>query len=556
MDSYSQVHQLMQETMEEIAQLGEAMRDMVVITQQGHQTQRKKQQTLKQIRDDLLWSRMLPLGDLLQRFPRMVRDMATKHQKQVTLNLSGSATLVDKAILEKLFDPLVHLVRNAFDHGIENPEVRLTQGKPAQGTIEIRAHHRGNQTYIEIQDDGRGIDVEAIRAKAIALNLITPEAAAQLPDDRLYDFIFTPGFSTAAQVSELSGRGVGMDAVRSQIKRLKGDITLTSEPGKGTQFTLRLPLTLTIAKLLVFSINGNLLALPIDTLQAILASPAHQIKTIQGNPYYRWQDQLIPLYPRSTFLQHYPLVKTHTAPPQAIPLPKKGKIPLLLISGGSQTIALQVDQILQEQELVIKPFSPTIAAPSYFSGCTILGDGTLVPVLEGSTLVEHHRPPYVPSPEKFEDAIAPTLLDNSPTPLLPTPHSPLPYSPLPTPYSPLPTLLVIDDSLTARQTLALTLEKAGHRVLQARDGREALTQLQQAPEIQAIFCDVEMPTMNGFEFLEQCRKTHPKSTLPIIMLTSRSGDKHRQIADILGATAYLTKPYLEQELLRTLQAHL
>jgi two-component system, chemotaxis family, sensor histidine kinase and response regulator PixL len=346
MDSYNGVHVLMQETVEEIAQLGESMRDMAVLTQQGYQTQRKKQQTLKQVRNDLLWARMLPLGDLLQRFPRMVRDMSTKHHKQVTLTSSGGATLVDKAVLEKLFDPLVHLVRNAFDHGIETPEVRLAQGKPAQGTIEIRATHRGNQTYIEVRDDGKGIDVTAIRAKAIALNLVTPEVADGMSSDRLYDFIFAPGFSTAAQVSELSGRGVGMDAVRSQIKRLKGDITLTSEPGKGTTFTLRLPITLSIAKLLVFTIDTNTLALPIDTLTSILTIPANQIQTIQGNQFYRWQDQLIPLYPRSTFLQHYPLFKTNAVPAPAIPLPKKGKIPILLIAGGSQTIALQVDQLL------------------------------------------------------------------------------------------------------------------------------------------------------------------------------------------------------------------
>jgi two-component system, chemotaxis family, sensor histidine kinase and response regulator PixL len=562
MDSYSSVHLLMQETVEEIAHLGEAMQDMAVLTQQGQQTQRKKQQTLKQVRNDLLWARMLPLGDLLQRFPRMVRDMSAKHNKQVSLTFSGATTLVDKAVLEKLFDPLVHLVRNAFDHGIESPEERLKQGKPAQGTIEILAMQRGNQTYIVVRDDGKGIDAAAIRAKAIALNLVSEAEAAEMSPDRLYEFIFAPGFSTAARVNELSGRGVGMDAVRSQIKRLKGDIVLASEPGKGTTFTLRLPLTLSIAKLLVFTVGDNTLALPIDTLISILTIPVEQIQTIQGSQFYRWQGQLLPLYPRSAFLQHYPLVRTQAPQAPSIPLPKKGKVPILLISGGAQTIALQVDQILQEQELVIKPFGSSIMPPSYFSGCTILGDGALVPVIDGQALVEQkRRTEFTPvrsvtnlliegTDDSSEASIA--LLDR---PIAPAAPSSEPPSLNPFSFTQVPTVLVIDDSLTARQTLAFTLEKAGHRVLQARDGREALAQLHQTP-VQAVFCDVEMPVMNGFEFLEQCRKEYPKAHLPIIMLTSRSGAKHRQIAELMGASAYLTKPFLEQELLGTLQTQL
>jgi two-component system, chemotaxis family, sensor histidine kinase and response regulator PixL len=562
MDSYSSVHLLMQETVEEIAHLGEAMQDMAVLTQQGQQTQRKKQQTLKQVRNDLLWARMLPLGDLLQRFPRMVRDMSAKHNKQVSLTFSGATTLVDKAVLEKLFDPLVHLVRNAFDHGIESPESRLEQGKPAQGKIEIIAMQRGNQTYIVVRDDGKGMDISAIRAKAIALNLVSAADAEILSPDRLYEFIFAPGFSTAAQVSELSGRGVGMDAVRSQIKRLKGDITLTSEPGKGTTFTLRLPLTLSIAKLLVFTVAEQTLALPIDTLISILTIPADQIQTIQGSQFYRWQGQLLPLYPRSAFLQHYPLVRTQAPHALSIPLPKKGKVPILLIANGTQTIALQVDQILQEQELVIKPFGSSILPPAYLSGCTILGDGSLVPVIDGHALAEQKRRAEFGTARAGSSTNAPELeFDSSPA-LLDRPTDSTALAPeLPRKTTPsfsfaqVPTILVIDDSLTARQTLAFTLEKAGLRVLQARDGREAIAQLHQTP-VQAVFCDVEMPVMNGFEFLEQCRKEYPKAHLPVIMLTSRSGDKHRQIAELMGASAYLTKPYLEQELLGTLQVHL
>ncbi len=527
MDSYSELHTLIQGVIEEMAQFGEGMRDMNLLMQQAQQTQHQKQQTLKQVRNDLLWVRMFPLGDTLQRFPRMVRDLATQHHKQVTVKLSGTNTLVDKVILEKLNDPLVHLVRNAFDHGVEPPDQRQAQGKPAEATIEIRAYYRGNQTYIEVRDDGRGIDLEKVKAKAIARNLITAAEAETLSSDRIQEFLFAPGFSTAAQVSELSGRGVGLDTVRSQIRLLKGGITIQSELGKGTTFTLRLPLTLTIAKLLVCSIGSNLLALPMDSLVSIVSIAPEEIKTLQGSQYYQIEDQLIPVYPKDLFFNHYRIPRSISEQMHSLALPQTGKTPLLLISGESEIMALPVDQILQEQELVIKPFGSTIQPPPYLYGCTILGDGSLVPVIDGTALV---------TPESVVPPIAAARQEAAGTST--------------------PTILVVDDSLTARQTLCATLKKAGYHTLQARDGREALTQLQQHPQVQAVFCDVEMPNMNGFEFLTHCRQEFPKNLLPVIMVTSRSGDKHRQIAQVLGASSYLTKPFLEQDLIKTLKTSL
>jgi two-component system, chemotaxis family, sensor histidine kinase and response regulator PixL len=527
MDNYSDLQLLMQGAIEEIAQFGEGMRDMGLLMQQAQQTQHQKQQTLKQAQNDLLWVRMLPLEGMLQRFPRMVRDLAANYHKQVTVKLSGTNTLVDKAILDKLYDPLVHLVRNAFDHGIETPDNRQAQGKSAEATIEIRAYYRGNQTYIEVRDDGQGINLAKVKAKAIALNLVSADEAEQMSSERLYDLLFSPGFSTAAKVSELSGRGVGLDTVRSQIRLLKGNIAIQSEPGKGTTFSLRLPLTLTVAKLLVCSVGSNLLALPMDSLTSILSVAPDTIKTIQGSQYYQLEGSLVPVYPKELFLQHYPIQRSINENLQSMALPQNGKIPLLIIPGESGLIALPVDQILQEQELVIKPFSSLLAPPPYLYGCTILGDGSLVPVVDGSSLVATTQP------VSTLPRISP-VLDSGQQSMI----------------------LVVDDSLTARQTLCATLRKAGYQTLQARDGREALAQLQQHPTIQAVFCDVEMPNMNGFEFLTHCRQEFPKPILPVIMVTSRSGDKHRQIAQVLGASSYLTKPFLEQELLRTLKGSL
>ncbi|WP_404789189.1 response regulator [Altericista sp. CCNU0014] len=529
MDSYSGLYTLLQESLEEIAQMDESIGDIALISRQSQQIQRKKQQTLKQVRNDLMWARMIPLGDILNRFPRMVRDLATRYRKQVTFKQYGTSTLVDKAILERLYDPLVHLIRNAFDHGTESAESRIAQGKPAEATIEVRAYHRGNQTIIEVRDDGRGIDAAKIRATAIARGLLAPAEAETAPPERLYDFLFEPSFSTAAEVSELSGRGMGMSAVQQQVQALKGSIAIASELGKGTSFTISLPLTLTIAKLLVFSVEAQYMAIPVDTLVSIVAAADKDMQLVDGQPFYCQGDRQIPLYSTSTFSQNYPLPGGFAEKPRFMSLPQGGKVPLLLIASGKGVIALLIDRIVDEQELVIKPFGSVAAPPPYLYGCAILGNGSLVPVIDSAALMPNWQtstevaspvPPQVPAPPIDRDQ---------------------------------QTILVVDDSLTTRQNLTLTLQKFGYQVVQAGDGKEALEKLRQEPNIKAVFSDVEMPTMNGFEFLSACRKVHSAATLPIIMLTSRSSDKHRGIAKLLGANHYLTKPYLEQDLLKSLQ---
>jgi two-component system, chemotaxis family, sensor histidine kinase and response regulator PixL len=526
MDSYSHLYTLAQAMSEEIAQLGETMLDTTLLCHQAQSTQQRRQQTVKQIRGGLLKTRMFPVGEILQRFPRMVRDLSAQYHKQVVVKLSGTSTLMDKAVLEKLLDPMVHLVRNAFDHGVGLPADRVAQNKPAEATIEIRAYHRGNQTYIEVRDDGKGIDVEAVRSKIVSKGLATVTEARELTRDRLYEYLFSPGFSTAAKVSELSGRGVGLDVVQEQVRNLKGTITLTSEPGKGTTFTLRLPLTLTIAKLLVFSIQSNLMAIPVESLVSIMTAGTEQLLTEDGQQFYCWKQGRIPLCSQAAFLFPHLPSRGNGEQRSPIPLPLEDKVPLLLIAQGSKTIALQVDQILQEQELVIKPFGRAVKAPAHLYGCTILGDGSLVPVLDGLGLMRSDEIIAVPmQPMNLPRVVVPQV----------------------------PTILVVDDSLTVRQSMVFTLEKAGYRVLQARDGRDGITQLHQEPDVQAVFCDVEMPRMNGFEFLNQCRQDFAEAAPPVIMLTSRGGDKHRQTAQELGASSYLTKPYLEQDLLKTLQ---
>lgn len=531
MDSYSRLYSVIQEALEEIAQMDEGMRDMTVLMQQTQQTQRRKQQVLKQVRYDLLWSRMLPLGDILSNLPRMVREMSNKYNKQVSLKLFGTGTLVDKSVLEKLYDPFVHLVRNAFDHGTESTQERLDLGKPVIAAIEIRAYYRGNQTYIEIKDDGHGINLEKVKNKAIAVGLLEEAKANQVTNEEIYQFLFAPSFSTTEVVSEISGRGMGLSTVQEQVRSLKGAIEIKSELGQGTTFTIRLPLTLSIAKLLIFSIQDRLLAIAIDTLLGIVTVDADAIQIIQGKEFFRLEDRLIPLYPTSIFADGYPLPQQSLEGLSGESFTEEDKTTLLLFSDGNEIVALGIDRVLNEQELAIKPFGKAIAPPPYLYGSTILGDGTLVPVLDSSALLYHKQPAKLSLPAKSDlppDLQKPKSIQRK-------------------------TILIVDDSLTTRQALYLTLGKFGYQVVQAGDGREAIEQLSRYPEIQAVLCDVEMPNMNGFEFLTACRKDRRFLDVPIVMLTSRSGQKHRGVAKMLGASGYLTKPYLEQELIQTMQ---
>jgi chemotaxis family two-component system sensor histidine kinase/response regulator PixL len=328
---------------EKTIKLKEIAQDIATLNQQGKQTQKKRQQAVKQLQNELMQARMLPCNNLLNRFPRMIRDLSAKFDKQVTLKLTGAETLIDKAILEKLYDPLVHIVRNAFDHGIEMPEIRQSKGKNPQGTIEIRCYHRGNYTYIEVQDDGSGLNVEKIRAKIIARNLLSAGEAATLAEDRLYEYIFEPGFSTTEKANELSGRGMGLDAVKLQIAALKGSLSLNSEEGVGTTFVLRLPLTLTASQLLVFSSNRSMFAIPVDELASTVIASATQIELQDSQRFYHWQDKLVPIVPTLR-------IPSYDSPNRSIfdvsssntSKSTSNDITLLLVSSRTKTIAVEI----------------------------------------------------------------------------------------------------------------------------------------------------------------------------------------------------------------------
>ncbi len=523
LDRYSELHTIAQATIEQLAQIEEQIEDLALFTTQSYQQIDRQKQLLSHLRDDLMWARMLPLGEILNRFPRTLHDLSVEFNKPVDLKITGSGVLVDRAAIDKLLDPLLHLLRNAFDHGIDFPAARQAMGKPVRGSIEITAYHQGSQTVIEIADDGRGIDLNTIKAKAIGLGLLTPADAATANNDRVLDLLFTPGFSTAERITKLSGRGMGLDIVKEQIQAIKGTISIDSQLGKGTTFTLRIPLTLTIAQLIVCQVGNAVYAFPADSIQKIVVPTPTQRSEQGTQQLFEWGDLTIPIYKLAELLTYsIPVPErtlSHTLKSSANN-PSDWLPPLLLIRRGDRIVALEIDRLITEQELTIVPFGKAIKPPSYSYGCTILGDGVILPVLDPHTLIQ-------------------VLVER------PRPHLPVPPDPV---IKAIDSILVVDDSITTRQSLCLSLEKFGYRTIQAKDGQEALHLLRQKTrELKLVICDVEMPNMNGFEFLNIYRQDREISYIPVVMLTSRSNTKHRQFAAHLGAVDYFIKPYVEQD---------
>lgn len=567
LDRYSESQVLVQSILEDAVQLAEAADAIDLFAAQSTQTLEKQQRLLTNTRDTLMEARMLPLGEIFGRFPRVLQQLEALHDKSVAIKLQGNDVLVDKLVAEKLYAPLLHLVRNAFGHGIEPPAVRQQRGKSPKGLIEISAYHRGKLLAIEIRDDGQGLDFEAIRRRAVESRFVSPERASSLNEEQLTSFLFEPGFSTTSEVNDLSGRGIGLDMVRAQVQAFQGSVEVYSEPQKGTTFVLQIPLNITISKLLLCQASNSVYAMLADAVEQILIPTTQQIRAWEDGKALRWGqgelEQLIPIYPLSQVLDYFSrLGESLVLQPKPASVSPGQMKPIILIRSHDKLVGLEVDQLLGEQELVIRPLGAMIVPPDYIYGGSILPDGGLTLVLDGAALIEHvldqqstssthqHLAGSTPSilkpvqeqrffPVQIRAAL-PAASDRtaergSVPPELPPRH-----------YN---SILVVDDSITVRQTLVLTLQKAGYRVLQAKDGCEAIEQLQNHADIRLVICDIEMPRMNGFEFLKHRQQDSVLAQVPVVMLTSRSAPKHRLIAEELGATGYITKPFLEHKLL-------
>jgi two-component system, chemotaxis family, sensor histidine kinase and response regulator PixL len=543
MDVYSDLHILIQKLSDHMDLLGEKLENLEGSSQRLRNSQNKRQRIFAVAQDELLQARMEPISTVFDRFPRLVQQMVTKHKKPAELILAGTSVLVDKSTAEKLYDPLLHLIRNSYDHGLETPEVRAAQGKRNSGQITISAHHHGNRTTIEVKDNGGGLNFVRIRQKAVEQNLISADQAAVANETELAELLFHPGFSTADKVSELSGRGIGLDVVRTQIEALQGSISVKSVVGQGTTFSLQIPLSFTTARLLICKSQGKTYALLSDSVQQIIIPLPKQLQEKPGGQtLYRYQngsrEELIAVQNLADLVSYNCPVTSERS--------EVSPCLLIMVQAANGRRCLAIDKIVGEQELVITPVGNVFAMPTFVQGSSTLGDGSLTLAIDPVALLD----------ETGSRPVSMRVRDNAAKPQLSLAAEETAIEAELLPYNAgnnQITVLIVDDSLVQRQGLLRTLSGAGYQVIQAANGQEALAQLNQHHEVQVVVCDIEMPYMNGFEFLSYCRQDARLSQIPTIMLTTRSGAKHRQLALALGAKAYTTKPHADQELLTAVE---
>jgi len=538
MDRYSNLHLLSQEQRETVVQLQEVTGDIKLSMRGAKQVLRELNRSAKELQVNVTQARMRPLSDIVERFPRLVRDLSVQYGKTVELRLDGSSTLIDRAILEALKDPLMHLLRNAFDHGIEDPATRKARGKSPQGTIEIRAVHQGSQTLIQVSDDGAGINLNKIRDRARQIG-IDEFQLNEFSDAELLSLIFEPGFSTARQVTALSGRGIGMDVVRTNLEQVRGDIKVDTQLEVGTTFTITIPFTLSILRVLLVESGGMRLAFPTDGISEIVRLKSLQRFTSLDQEFIHWEGLTLPLIRLDQWLEfRRPGRNVH---PEASPTISEPLV--LIVSQGNDLKGIYVDRFWREQEVVIRQVENIMGLPPGFSGCTILENGQVVPLADVSKMLDwiatnsSSSSSTQPEQKQLQHGLE---SDNN-------------FLESIDPQSQRDTILVVDDSINMRQFLTTTLEKAGYQVEQAKDGQVAVDKLLGGLSVQAVICDLEMPRLDGYGLLTEVKSHANFQELPIIMLTSRSSKKHRQLAMRLGASAYFTKPYEEQELLQTIK---
>jgi len=534
MDRFTGFHSLSQEMIELIVRVRESSSDIGFIVDETEQVTRMFRQVTTQLQEGLTRSRMVPFAQTAERLPRAIRDISSKVGKQAEAIIEGKETLIDKMILEKLYDPLTHLVNNAITHGIESPEVRRSAGKPPVGQIAIRAFHQGNQTIISVSDDGGGIDIERVKAKAIEKRLITPTEARTMSRLDLYDLLFHPGFSTKDQADDFAGRGVGMDVVRTSLSEIRGVINTDSTTGKGTTFTIRLPLTLSISKALCCISDRARIAFPMDGVEDMLDLPKERIqKNADEQSAISWRDSMLPVRPLSELLSY----SRHISRGNVYGGNQEEDIvSIVVLRSAGNFLALQVDQVIGEQEIVIKQLDGPVPKPVGVAGATVLGDGRIMPIADVLELIDL-------SVGRIRRDVGSSLWDQGGAQAVP--ESPAAKTE--------PMVLIVDDSITVRELLSMTFNKVGYRVEQARDGQEAWEKLRSGLPCDIVFCDIEMPRMDGLELLSRIQKDPNLKQLPIAMLTSRGADRHRQMAASLGASGYFTKPYLEEALLDAAQ---
>jgi len=486
----------------------------------------------RELQQQLMRVRLVPFSNISERLYRVARQVAKELDKRVNLEITGGSIEVDRGVLERMAGPFEHLVRNAIVHGLESPHRRVAQGKAETGEITINVRQEGNEIIVHVSDDGAGLDLEGIRQRGIERGLI---GTTQNPSDReLMELIFTPGFSTATEVTELAGRGVGMDVVRSELSNFGGRISVASEAGHGTRFTLYLPLTLSVAQVVLATIGNRRYALPAGMVEQVRRFRAPQLAPAlkQGSVVINPVGEVV-LRPLAQLLGE-------EITPQA---PSK-QIPIVLLRSGDDRLAIAVDDVSSSQEVVVKNVGPHVARLAGILGATILGSGEIVLIVNPVQLIARAPEPATLYSESDIAAIAQQTHGRAKRPVRVRGSDAGPAI-----------IMVVDDSLTVRRVTQRLLERNGYEVVLAKDGVDALRQLQDVlPDV--ILMDIEMPRMDGYDLTRNIRSSAATRDIPIIMITSRTAEKHRGVAFQVGVNEYLGKPYQEDELLRLVNQYI
>jgi chemosensory pili system protein ChpA (sensor histidine kinase/response regulator) len=485
------------------------------------------------LQDEFTAARMVPIGTLYSRLSRAVRDAAKSSGKHVELDPTGSETELDNNIIQQISDPLVHLVRNSVAHGIERPDDRAAARKPRTGKVSLRAYHRGNHIYIEVEDDGRGIDYQSVKQSAVERGLVSTETADRLTERDLREMLFHPGFSTAPIKTELAGRGVGLDVVRANLSALNGEIDIQSISGSGTKFTLKVPLTLIISPALFVRCGTTSFALPLAVVEEIRRLRADEIEDVGGKLLTKIRDVVTEVVRLDTYLGLPPLE------------PVNGYFHMVVANAGDRKIGVVVEEVLGKDEIVIKSLGEYLRRVKIFPGTTIAPDGSLILLIDLNRLVAAE-----PTERRALQASASAARVFAPGSAA-VARGTIPAQAIDR-VDQERLIIVADDSISVRKFVGRMLEKNGYRVRLAADGLEA-AELVAQHGCHLVITDLEMPRMTGYELMAQLRQTPVTRRIPVLVVTSRAGEKHRNRAVKEGAAAFLTKPVQEDQLIAAVE---
>ena len=458
-------------------------------------------------------TRMLPIAKVFNKFPRMIRDLSRDLGKQIDLEISGEETELDKSIVEEIGDPLVHIIRNSCDHGIEDPETRKAMGKPEKGLVQLKAYNEGNHIVVEIVDDGKGLDADMLKAKSIEKGIITEREADAMSEKEAFGLIFKPGFSTAAKVTNVSGRGVGMDVVKTNIEKLNGIIDIESEVGKGTVMKLKIPLTLAIIQSLLVGTQEEFYAIPLASVLETVRVPIDDIYTIDGKNVLRLRDEVLSLVRLSDV---FGVNKVFDGGDQTY---------VVIIGVAEAKLGIIVDTLVGQEEIVIKSMGDYLQNIPGIAGATIRGDGRVTLIIDVGAMMEMAKDIKVNIRAEMEDSTK-------------AKEKPSDYK-----------VLIVDDSKMDRTIMQKSLEPIGVTIIEATNGVEALNIIKSGEHaFDAVLIDIEMPRMDGYTLAGEIRKYSKYRTLPLIAVTSRTSKTDRLRGVEVGMTEYITKPYSSEYL--------